>query len=350
VTMRRLCNLLSLALTSSTCLFSQAVYVVNAGSNSVSAYTINGSTGALTTVPGSPFATGRNPHAVAVDPSGKFVYVVNLGDVSPGNIAAYTANPSNISAYTVSPSNGALTAVPGSPFPVMAFPAPSTFFFNILNEVGLAVDPSGKFVYVTYTNSNNSVMAYAINAGNGALTAVPGSPFPTGSNPQVLAVHPSGKFLYVAGASIGTFQELVSVFSIDAGSGALVTIPGSPFKTVQGGSQAAIDPAGKFLYLMGEDSNLQVYTIDIGAYAINSGTGALSAAAGRPVVPMGLAQGFAVDPTGKFAFATALFPDTVSAYAINAGSGTWTAVPGSPFAGIPSGEGKVSLRNKLCRD
>lgn len=53
--------LLILALTSSsTHLFSQAVYVANAGSNSVSAYTVNASSGALTAVPGSPFPTGTD--------------------------------------------------------------------------------------------------------------------------------------------------------------------------------------------------------------------------------------------------------------------------------------------------
>jgi DNA-binding beta-propeller fold protein YncE len=53
-------------------------YVANARGYNVSAYTIDGTTGALTSVPGSPFAAGSDPQSVAVDPSGKFAYVANL--------------------------------------------------------------------------------------------------------------------------------------------------------------------------------------------------------------------------------------------------------------------------------
>src|SRR5580700_5867562 len=78
-----------------------------------------------------------------------------------------TSSNSSISAYTINAGNGALIAVPGSPFPAGFLP------------LGLAVDPAGKFVYVT-NNFDGIVLAYTINASNGALTAVPGSPFPVG--------------------------------------------------------------------------------------------------------------------------------------------------------------------------
>jgi DNA-binding beta-propeller fold protein YncE len=50
-------------------------YVANRGTNNVSAYTVNASTGALTPVAGSPFAAGSFAEGVAVDPAGKFEYV-----------------------------------------------------------------------------------------------------------------------------------------------------------------------------------------------------------------------------------------------------------------------------------
>jgi DNA-binding beta-propeller fold protein YncE len=91
---------------------------------------------------------------------------------------------------------------------------------------------------------------------------------------------------------------------------------------------------------MGLDGSLQVFTINIKAYAINPGSGTLSAVAGRPVAPVGYPDGLAIDPTGRFAYVASSSPDVVSAYAINAGSGAWTAVPGSPFAiGIATGLG-----------
>src|ERR1700693_4286462 len=45
-------------------------YVANSNGSSVSGYTIDPATGALTAVAGSPFATGGSPASVAVDPSG----------------------------------------------------------------------------------------------------------------------------------------------------------------------------------------------------------------------------------------------------------------------------------------
>src|SRR5258708_27582966 len=68
---------------------------------SVSAFSI-GSNGALTPVPGSPFAAGFQPLSVTVDPTGKFAYVANEFD-------------NNVSAYSIG-SNDALTPLPGSPF------------------------------------------------------------------------------------------------------------------------------------------------------------------------------------------------------------------------------------------
>jgi DNA-binding beta-propeller fold protein YncE len=79
----------------------QFAYVANLNSNNVSAYSI-GSGGVLTPVPGSPFPVGPNPASVAVDPTGKFAYVINDSNVPevPGTVSAFTIG-----------SNGALTPV-----------------------------------------------------------------------------------------------------------------------------------------------------------------------------------------------------------------------------------------------
>ena len=55
-------------------------YVPNETSNTISAYAIDASTGALTPVAGSPFAsTGTTPVAAMVDPNGAYLYVANNG-------------------------------------------------------------------------------------------------------------------------------------------------------------------------------------------------------------------------------------------------------------------------------
>ena len=83
----------------------------------MSAYKI-GSTGALTPVTGSPFATGNSPYSLTVDPVGNFAYVANDQD-------------NTVSAYSIG-SNGALTPVSGSPFATGQYPTSVT------------VDPTGR--------------------------------------------------------------------------------------------------------------------------------------------------------------------------------------------------------------
>ena len=140
---------------------------------------IDPSTGALTSIAGSSFTAKRFATGVAVHPSGKFVYVAAF---------SYPGFSGNISGYTINPSTGALTSIAGSPFAAGGEPR------------GVAVDPSGKFVYVANSDSGN-VSGYTINLPTGALTPIAGSPFPAGGKaPNSVAVDPSGRFAYVANA------------------------------------------------------------------------------------------------------------------------------------------------------
>jgi len=128
---------------------------------------------------------------VAVEPSGRFAYV------STGN------NPGTLLAYSIDQTTGALTSI-GS------VPSGNTPF-------GMAIDPTGRFVYVANRNSNN-VSAYAINPRTGALTAVPGQPFSVGANtPNAVTVDRTGRFAYTANQGDST----ISNFTIDRTTGAL---------------------------------------------------------------------------------------------------------------------------------
>jgi 6-phosphogluconolactonase len=88
--------------------------VANDTAHTVSAYSVDDKTGALTPVPGSPFATGLYPNSVAVDPTARFVYVVANVFSNTGNI---------VSGYSIDHKTGALTPVPGSPFATGTGPA-----------------------------------------------------------------------------------------------------------------------------------------------------------------------------------------------------------------------------------
>jgi len=196
----------------------QFAYVANDSGNSVSAFSI-GANGALTPVPGSPFAAGIGPLSVAVDPTGKFAYVLNVEtppDFINGTVLAYSIG-----------ANGALTPVSGSPFAAGSLPQ------------SVAVDPTGKFAYVANGLSNN-VSAFSIGA-NGALTPASGSPFAAGPGPDSVAVDPTGKFAYVANG----LSNNVSAFSIGA-NGALTPVTGSPFVAGTTPVSVAITPLVPF--------------------------------------------------------------------------------------------------------
>ena len=79
---------------------SKFLYVTNPTSNNVSGYTINASTGELTAIAGSPFATEPNPRYLTSEPTGKFVYVTTLGS---------STNPPALSGYSLNGTSGVLT-------------------------------------------------------------------------------------------------------------------------------------------------------------------------------------------------------------------------------------------------
>jgi 6-phosphogluconolactonase len=279
------------------------VYVGNSNSDNVSAYSINVTTGALKKVAGSPFGTGVQPYGVAVDPSGKFAYVANYGYGSNGNVSAYTINATS----------GALTPVFGSPFEAGFEPE------------GVVVDPKGKFAYVSNCGSG-TVSAYKINAATGALKQVAGSPFSSGYGPQDLVVDSIGKFMYVASNGVSSSYGLVFAYQINATSGALSPVLGSPFSGGFVPYGIVDDPSGKFAYVTNELGN------SVSAYKINPSSGALTQIFGSPFGTGGSPLSVTVDPTGAFAYVANYNGNDVSAYQINATSGALSPVSGSPFA------------------
>jgi 6-phosphogluconolactonase len=175
---------------------------------SVSAFRIDPTTGALTAVPGSPFPAGSFPRSVAVDFLRRFVYVANGGSFPSFN--------GSVSAYRIA-ENGVLTPVAGSPFPAGILPT------------SLAVDLLGEFVHVanqgnSSVSGSNNVSAYR--SENGVLTPVAKSPFAAGNTPYSVGIDLFGRFVYVGNG----LTDNISAFRIGA-NGALAHVAGSPFAT-----------------------------------------------------------------------------------------------------------------------
>lgn len=239
----------------------QFLYVANMGDNTVSVFVIDGGTGLATPIGGSPYTVGNQPTSLKTDPGGNYLYVTNYAD---GQVAA----------FSIEAGAGSLTAVAGSPFGAGA------------GALSIAIDPTGTFAYVA-NEIAATISAYSITPSSGALGALSDSPLSTGSTgstPESVAVDPAGKFLFAANV---TGQNEVSSYSITPSSGELGRV-----STVGAGTfpvNAVIDPSGQFAYFANESSN------NIGVYSIDATTGALSAVPGSPFAAGSRPRWIAID-------------------------------------------------------
>ncbi len=271
------------------------VFVANSGSNNISAFVANTTTGALTAVANSPFAAGTSPESVGSDDQGRFLYAANSGG--------------GVSAYLINRNDGSLAQAAGSPFAAGASP------------FAVGVDPDGRFVYVGNAGSSN-VSGFSITTATAALTAVPMSPFLTTANPLRLRVDPAGRFLYVTTGATGT-----DIFPInsDGSLGARLTEPPT---AGQQSRDVVVAPNGQFAYVANGVGGVSAYAVNASSGALTliqpSGGGDFFAAGTTPVA-------LAVTPGGSFLYVANQGSNNVSGFSIGA-DGRLTAVTGSPFA------------------
>jgi 6-phosphogluconolactonase len=276
------------------------LFVSNNGSNDITAFSINPGTGALTLIPGSPFATGGfafSGMSLGVTPDNRFLYAVNLDslDVSIFNIAA----------------NGALTPIAGSPFALGIQPD------------GIKVSPDGRFLSIAFPFID-AVGMYNIGA-NGALTPAPGSPFPAPPPGLVtgIDINCAGTLLFSGEAASGTS---VDVFDIGA-NGSLTPAPGASFHDPNLGISSQVvllSPDEKFLFASNQFSG----TVTVFNVAAN---GALTLVPGSPFLTGGeVPSGMATNQAGTLLYVANFNTNDVTVFSI-AANGVLTPVPGSPF-------------------
>jgi 6-phosphogluconolactonase (cycloisomerase 2 family) len=110
----------------------------------------------------------------------------------------------------------------------------------------VTVSPSGEIAYVS-NGPSGTISAYRINA-TGALSPIPGSPFPAGGHPLSLAIAPGGFLL--AG---NYYSNDIATYTIDS-TGGLTPVPGSPFATGPA-------PIGVVTYVPSADPNRREATL-----------------------------------------------------------------------------------------
>jgi 6-phosphogluconolactonase (cycloisomerase 2 family) len=195
---------------------------------------VNSSSGALTGIPGSPFATASHPAAMTLSRAENFLYVANI-------------NLNSVSAFSVA-ADGSLQAVPNSPFPLAGS-----------GPTAVATGASDHFLYAINQNSSN-VSIMTINSTTGALSEILGSPFAVtgagtspaaGTGPNSVVLDSTGSFLYVT----CTGTNNLFGFSVDANAGKLNALTNSPYTAGTNPSLSVIDPLGTTLFVINPGSN-----------------------------------------------------------------------------------------------
>lgn len=327
---------------------SHFVYAALPGPSQIAVFREDPNSGVLTAISGSPFTLGNGPESVAVHPSGKFLYALNVGqsedDVSLFTLAndglptevtprvsvgtaprvlildaagsfLYVANDgsNSISSFMVNSSTGALTPVNGSPFPVGMSP------------LDIKVNPAGTVLYVT--GSPNLLAAFSLKAGALTLLATSTGGNDPGNGPNSIAIDPSGTHLYTGNSIDGT----ISIFMLSP-SGTFTHTADSPFTDSLGANPLSllVLPSGQFLYVADEGSN------NIAAYTITSGTGALAAVNSAPFGSEAQPSFLAIDPSGKYLLVGGQSSSGLQAFGVDLGSGSLNTIASYSLGTAPT--------------
>ena len=247
-------------------------YAIDTIGGTIYAYTIDQTTGALTA--GTPVATGTYPTSITVDPSGKFAYVSNMG-----------AN--TISAYQIN-SDGTLTDLG------------TAATGNFPTSVVTVLVGSLEFAYAT-NSFDGTISVYQINS-DGTLateTAVTAGTYPTS-----VTVDPSGKFAYATNES----SNNISVYQINS-DGTLTAGTAVATGTYPTSVVTVLVGSLEFAYATNSgDGTISVYTIDQTSGALTVGT---AVAAGT------YPSSITVDPFGRFAYVANMGGGNILVYKIN---------------------------------
>ena len=223
------------------------LYVVNNGSDTMSVFAVNPSTGALTHLPFSPFFLGSAIFfCVTVHPSGSPVVVGN----SFSQLASFVVTPTTV------------TPAAGSPF--------ATFSAN---PGFCSFSRDGNFVYGGGL-IGTSMAGFSVNQGSGVLTPLEGSPFNSfGEVPRAYVTDGVGRLFT---GHFGTVQAFTTIGGVPTG------VTGNPFPSAVNAARGVVHPSG--FYIVGSGSSNRVAVLRISG---EGGGTTLSAVSGSPFATHG---------------------------------------------------------------
>ncbi len=269
------------------------LYAINRGSDTVSAYSINPTTGALVALPFSPLNLGFSGQwtTIAVHPTGSPLVV---GDAN-GQLLSYQVTATTATAAAGSPYNTGFLARPYS----------------------TAFSQDGNYVYTGGNISNNPFAGFSVNATTGVLTALAGSPYDAGNRyPEAYATDVAGR-LFMANLDVGQLRVFTTASGIPS------AVSGSPFASgLTSASHGVLHPNNFYLVADRGSSRVGVYQI--------SGSGSattLAPVAGSPFASGGFATDIlALNQTGTLLFAANANSHNLTTFSVNTSTGALTSL------------------------
>jgi 6-phosphogluconolactonase len=179
------------------------LFISHFNTNAVGVYTVGTGGSSLTPVAGSPFGAGGGERGLDVNAAHTFLYVAD-------------GSNNTVSGFSIG-GGGILSAVPGSPFSAGSEPT------------GVLLHPTLSVLYVS-NDVSNDIIAYSFD-GSGTLTQIQDAAS-GGDGTAGLVIDAANQRLFaVNGGSSPAPSYDVSVFDIAPGTGMLTAIAGSPFPT-----------------------------------------------------------------------------------------------------------------------
>jgi 6-phosphogluconolactonase len=321
------------------------------GSNNpvgISVFRFDPATGALSPVQQ---VQSANPSFVALDPSRRFLYVINEIDDYEGQKSG------SAEAYAIDPNTGMIKLLNRqslhSPIPAHLAVDPTGHHLVVANYIGgdfvvlpieadgrlgpvsvnvkdtgsgpnekrqeaphphsVVFDPAGRFIAAADLGIDK-VQVFRL--ADGSLARVSEAPVAPGAGPRHIVFDLGGTRLYV----VNELNATVTGFSYDPGTGQigkeLQTVSTEPagYDGPHSTAEIAVHPSGKFLYASNRGHN------SIVGYRIDPATGSLSVI-GFAAQGVNFPRNFAIDPSGKWLYVANQKGDTIVQFEINPETG-----------------------------
>ncbi len=272
-------------------------YVANAGDGTISVFSIDATSGALTFIQSVTAAPGFRVFGLALHWSWEFLYAT-IDDAN--QVEGFDIGDGSFSGQIFDHS-GPFAAVNG--------------------PRAVALNPAGSYLYATNNGGEAQVVSqYLVDQKSGGLTPN-GTPAPTGARPFGIAVDPAGECAYVANTGDHSLSQYgITSTGTLAGGGSDVSLggtadgPGPELVAVQNDPSAKIG-AGPSIYVTDDDLQV-VHHLKVTERFIG-----VSCAAGAPTdYPAGgKAFGIALHPKGIFLFTGNSSSNTISVFSVGAG-------------------------------